>query len=878
MWKLTWRGLRARPGRFVATVLAVLVGTGFLSTALILRDSVAASLQANTDQGYANVAAAVQPDADRAEQNFAASPKLPTSLLPTVQKTRGVAAADGTLTAGISLLEADTAAAGPTEAGFAGQSDQAVGSRYVEPAALNPYRLASGAWPQASGEVAIDQQTASDKRLGVGSTIALGTTAGREQAKVTGIVTYGAKPSSSQNGDVVVSVADAFSWLGSNQEQFDFILTTAAPGTSTDQLVADLQRAVGSEYQVKAGEAFREEQSGGAAALASTIGTALQVFAYVALFVGIFIIYNTFNVSVAQRLREFALLRAIGAAGKQVRRAVIIESVVLGVLASALGFVAGLLLVVLLTKLAPSLITFGSGADVGLSVSPFGFVQVVISGLVVTVVSAFIPAFRAARARPIEALRDAGVDRSSSSKARFVIGAGLCAIGIGATLAGGLAGQGLLLVVGPPALFLGILFAGPFIATAFARLLAPVARLFGRTVGRIASDNAARNPRRTSTTANALVVGVFLVVFVTAAGGAIRDWGTQQISKIGGADLTVSTTGGPLPDSLVDQVKATPGVAGVAPIYLNQGRADLPAAGGSTGSTQAGGSSGRRGPGGGNGGTTPLPVAAVDFSQLGVLGVKVAKGSDQLGPDQLAVMELLADGTGLKVGDPLTVTFADGKTQQFTIGALIDLSLTVPPVVIPAQAALAHDPKAAPNSLAVQVQSGQASSVQTALDKTAANYSNVVVLAGNSIATFFRSFFDALISAVNALLAVAVVIAVFGIVNTLMLSVIERTHEIGLLRAVGMTRGQLWGAVQVEALIVSLLGVIVGTACGLFVAWTITLSLFRDQQGGGSTAFSWPLRELAVIGALGIVIGVVAALLPAARAIRMNALEAIRSE
>lgn len=876
MWKLTWRGLRARPGRFVATVLAVLVGTGFLATALILRDSVAASLQANTDQGYANVAAAVQPDADKAEQNFAADPKLPASLLATVQKTAGVGSAAGTLTAGINLLTGDEPAS-PTGGGGGSAidtNDEAVGTLYIEPAALNPYQLASGAWPQRTGEVAIDQTTAGKQNLSVGATVPLGTTAGKQQAKVVGIVTYGSKPSSGTNGDVVVSAADGFAWLGSGQQQYDFILTTAAEGTSTSQLVTNLQQAVGSGYQVKSGDDFRQEQSGGAAELASTVATALQVFAYVALFVGIFIIYNTFNVSVAQRLREFALLRAIGAAGKQVRRAVLIESIVLGALASALGFVAGLLLVLLLTRIAPSLVTFGSGADVGLAVSPWGFVQVVVSGLIVTMISAFIPAFRAARARPIEALRESGVDRSSSSRVRFVIGAGLLAIGIGATLIGGFAGQGLLLVVGPPALFLGILFAGPFLATGFSRVLAPVARLFGRTVGRIASDNASRNPRRTSTTANALVVGVFLVVFVTAAGGAIRDWGTQQISKIGGADLTVTATG-PMPEQLVTEVSRTPGVAGVAPIYLNQGRADLPAQGQGPGTTQAGGAGGGRGPGNGQG--TPLPVAAVDFSQLDVLGIKVAEGSSQLGPDQVAVMQLLAQGTDLKVGDPLPVTFADGTTQQFTIGALIDLSLTVPPVVIPKAAALAHDPTAAPNSLAVKVDSGQASAVQAALEKTAASYSNVVVLAGNSIATFFRSFFDALISAVNALLAVAVVIAVFGIVNTLMLSVIERTHEIGLLRAVGMTRGQLWGAVQIEAMIVSLLGVVVGTACGLFVAWTITLSLFRDEPAGGAS-FSWPVRELAAIGVLGVVIGIVAALLPAARALRMNALEAIRAE
>lgn len=874
MFKLTWRGLRAKPGRFIATVLAVVVGTGFLAGALVLRDSVAASLQANTDQGFANVAAAVQPDLDRAESSFVESPTVPASLLPTVQRTSGVGEAAGSLRAGITFLDGTETGALPS--GLSAP-DQANGSALIAPAALNPYQLVSGSFPTQAGQVAVDQESATERNLSVGSTVNLGTTAGQQRATVSGIVTYGAKPSSSSNGDVIVSDADAFAWLSSNQQHYQFILTTAAPGTSVDQLVSNLQGAVGSTYQVRSGDDFREEQSGGAAELASTIGTALQVFAYVALFVGVFIIYNTFNVSVAQRLREFALLRAVGAAGKQVRRAVLIESFVLGLIASVLGFLAGILLVVVLSKISPDLITFGSGADVGLTVTPTVFVQVVLSGLFFTVLSAFIPAFRAARVRPIEALRDATVDRTSSSKVRAIIGAVLCGLGIVATLVGSLTGTALVLGIGPPILFVGILFAGPAIATGFARLLAPVAALFGKAVGRVASDNAGRNPRRTATTANALLVGVFLVVFVTAAGGAIRDWGTQQISKISGPDLTVQATNGPLPPALLQEVPKTPGVADVAPLYYNLGRADLPAQGsGAPATTAPSGASGA----GTSGGAEPVkvPIAAVDFSQLDTLGVKVVQGSANLSDTQVAVMELLARPGGLKIGDPVPITFADGSTKTFTVGAYIDLSLAVPPVVVPTKAALAQDPTATPTALAVKADSGQVDTVQKALEDEVKSYSNVAVLAGNSIATFFRTFFDALISAVNALLGVAVVIAVFGIVNTLMLSIIERTHEIGLLRAVGMTRNQLWRTVQIESMIVSLLGVIVGIATGLFVAWTTTSALFRDDQGGTTATFSWPVREMVVIGLLGVVIGIVASLLPAWRAMRMNALDAIRAE
>ncbi|MEZ5143027.1 MAG: FtsX-like permease family protein [Acidimicrobiales bacterium] len=249
-----------------------------------------------------------------------------------------------------------------------------------------------------------------------------------------------------------------------------------------------------------------------------------------------------------------------------------------------------------------------------------------------------------------------------------------------------------------------------------------------------------------------------------------------------------------------------------------------------------------------------------------------------LADDEVAVVNLFSSSSNIGLGDPVTVTFPDGRTKQLKVGAQFDLSFFVPPVLISTAAAKAANPGATPSAIGVKVAPGQVQQVQSSLEEKVKSYSNVAVVAGNSIATFFRAFFDALISAVNALLLVAVVIAVFGIVNTLMLSIIERTHEIGLLRAVGMTRAQLWGSVQIEAMIVSLLGVIIGMAGGLFVAWTVTLSLFRNEETGSREAFSWPVREMVVIALLGVVIGVISSLLPALRAMRLNALEAIRSE
>ncbi len=609
---------------------------------------------------------------------------------------------------------------------------------------------------------------------------------------------------------------------------------------------------------------LRTQAAGDAADVVSFLSTALEGFAWVSLAVGILIIYNTFAIVVAQRVREFALLRAIGARGAQVWRAVMIESVVVGVVASALGMLVGIGLFLALVAVVPVLKNLTGSGGVGLRIQPTTVIEVLVVGTLVTVVSAIVPAIRAARTKPIAALRVAAIDRSGTSKVRGVVG--LVIIGLGAVLllVGMAAKQGLVIGLGPVLLFLGTLVAGPVLARGFASTVGLVLDRLGMP-SRLAISNAKRNPTRTANTANALLIGMFLVVFVTAAGGAIRDWAVKEVSQFSTADLTVTTSanrasgqGAGIDRTLQAKVQAVPGIQSSLPLYTPVGQI--------TGGAQDSARDDR--------------VTAADFSKVSsVLKVKSSEGDlATLGDNQVAEAEAIGGGArgggaAPPLGSPVEVTFKNGVVKQFTVGAIYKFSLDVTGTVVSDRAALAADPQLLPSSIAITVKPGQLDSVKSELDSVTAAYSNVDVQPGNEFALLIKSFFNFIISAVNALLGFAIIIAVFGIVNTLILSVTERTPEIGLLRSVGMSRRQLRTTIRAESIVLAADGTVLGMIFGLFVAWAVTQPLFT-----GSQSFSWPVEELIVIALIGLAIGLVASLIPAWRASRLDVLEAVAAE
>jgi putative ABC transport system permease protein len=869
---LTLANLRAKPGRFIATMLAIIVGTGFLAGTLVLSDSLGPALESNAVEALRGVDAAVQPKLDtgsrRGNDNLSSS-SLPATLLPTVRASSGVAAAAGTLSAQLNVL-------GPNGTVPLKHAD---GSLWIPVPALSPFTIVTGKAPTAAGQIAIDQQTANDKHWGVGTNLQLATSSGVRRATVVGISRYGHGQASSVNGDILVNPVDAFDFLSSGRALYDSIYVQGRPGLSQTALATSLGVSVGPQFQVRTGDDLRTEAAGNAAQVVDFLGTALQIFAWVALGVGVLIIYNTFAIVVAQRVREFALLRAIGARGSQVRRAVMIEALVVGVVASAIGMLVGIGLFALVVALVPVLKNLTGSSGVGIQIHVTTVAEVLIVGTVVTVISAVVPAFRAARTKPIAALRIAAVDRSGTSKARGIVGVTI--IGLGAVIlligmgpaTGAL--KGLLVGFGPVLLFLGTLIAGPVLARGFASAVGLVLGRLGMS-SRLAVSNAKRNPSRTANTANALIIGMFLVVFVTAAGGAIRDWAVKEVSQFSTADLTVTSTvarGGSAAGSgaginapLQAKIQRTQGVAASVALYNQIGQAgqfEIPAS---------------QGGGGGTGGFSDR-VAAGDFAKVAsVLKVKSAQGDlATLTDDQVAVPEDPGEASrgyqGPPLGSRVAITFKNGVTRTFTVGAVTKFSLDVNSYLVSDRAALRADPQLLPNTIAITVAPGQLDQVKDRLDDVTAAYSTVDVQPGNEIALLIKSFFNFIISFVNALLAFAIAIAVFGIVNTLILSVTERTPEIGLLRSVGMTRRQLRTTIRAESIVLAADGTVVGMIFGLFVAWAVTQPLFT-----GGESFSWPVEELCVIALIGLAIGLVASLIPAWRAARIDILDAVSAE
>ena len=840
MGGLARRNLRAKPSRFVATMLAVLIGTGFLSGALVLRQSLSSSLESNAVAQVKNVSAAVEPkevQGGRGGGGRTESAGLPVALLPKVQQASGVAGAAGIVTGTLEILGSDGK---PAQTGT-------VGNLWIPVASLNPFTVTSGRAPGAAGEIAVDEATASKIGVSVGSKVSLSTTSGKQEATIVGLTRFGDDASANAQGDIFVSQADVATYLNGGVDQYDAIYVAAAPG-SESSVVGSVQTAVGASYDVIDGQALQQREAGAAGGFANVIGTALLGFAFLALFVCAFIVYNTFSIIVAQRLREFALLRAIGADVKQIRRSVQVEALLVGVLTSFAGLLLGILLFQLLISFVPAFKDIAGGGGVKLKVGVGTVLIVMIFGTVITFLSAVIPSFRAGRTPPIAALQSVSIDRSGRSRGRAIVGLALIGLGVVLLVAGVAAGQFYVAVGGPFFLFIGVLIGGPVLAFWFTTLVGYVVRPVARKVGPIAVENVHRNPNRTATTANALIIGVFLVVFVTAAGGAVRDYSADLVSQFAGPDLLLVTQEASLPPQLIDQVRATPGVANTVEVY-----------------GQVGAIAGQR----------PTPVGASDLSKLDVLGFKASAGSiTGLTDDQVVVVDLFATQEGWTVGSPIAVTMANGKQLTKKVGAIVSFVIGAPGVVMSTSSALAADPDLRVQEVAIQVQTGQLQATQSAIEGLTANYSTVTVVPGNIFGQIIKSIFTGLIESVNALLGIAVVIALFGIVNTLILSVTERTREIGVLRAVGMSRAQLRATIRIESVVVALLGTLVGTAFGLFVAFMVTRPLFEDGKG----SFSWPVQELLVIGVLGVVLGMLASLIPAWRASRLDILDSIRSE
>ena len=860
MFRYALKSLRANFTRLIATALAVIVGIGFLAAGLMLTDAMRDGLTGTVEQQYAEVDLMVSTGVSGADMGFLQV--VPAQTLDVVTATDGVAAASGEIAQNVRVKREDGSSA----------NLRTIGRNWIADEAMNPLDLVDGRAPESEGEIALDAALLREAEASLGDTVGLDTPAGRIEAKIVGITAFGDDDAIDDGGTVSFDDATALKVLADGKGYQSVLVRTEGDSPAQVDEVADRLRAeLGGNLTVETREQLITSSTEMASQFLDILRPVLSGFAYLAMFVAAFVIFNTFSVVVTQRFRELALIRAIGGTPAQVRRSLILEGLAIGVIASAVGIAAGALFSKLMQwGLGLFDITLpGSGVKITLGT----IVVCMLTGTIVTVLSVIIPAFRAGRTKPVEAMRSSAIDTSGTSKVRAVFGAAFLIGAVVALVINQVAGpQWYYLAPGALFLFVGTFIGGPLLARVFAMGTRPLLGVFGLT-GRLAADNSVRNPRRTATTANALVIGLFLVTAVTVSGEAFKTYVVGEFNQLSSSDFIVASTGA-IPDDLVDKIDAAGDVRATAPIrssaITNERTGDPYAV--STGDLdlirETAGVSLR---GDVDSVIDGSGVAIADATSLfgGSSESSAAPGASP--EDQQSDVSGVLGVNGEMTGEVIPVVAADGSAVDLSIDAVLDGdmdTLFIGSYISETtfEQVLGDQPV---NIIFVRAEPGKATEAGRNIEKAIGEFTGIEVLPGNFFGQIFSQIFDFLIGAVNGLLAMSIVVALVGIVNTMTLSIFERRRELGMVRALGMTRQQVGRMVRIEAVLIGLLGTIVGMGTGILLSWVLISSIDIGLS------FNW--ARVGLIFLTGVLVGVFASLLPSRRATRLDMLEAMNS-
>ncbi len=846
MWKISLKGMWAHKRRLLRTCSAVLLGVAFLAGTLVLGDTMRAGFARAFSDAYAGSDVVVQGTESIGSESGEQRRVVPEAVLAEVESLPGVELAQGSIDGLAQVTGSDGDAIG-------GQGPPTLGGNWADNA-TNPYDLVEGRGPEAADEVVIDRGTAEAGELAVGDTTTVRTPAPIE-ATIVGIAAFGEQDSIGGSGFTGFTMDDARRYLLGGAEGYTSLSLVAADGVTPDQLADEVQAVLPDGLSARTGDEMAAQST-------EAIGddfldmfeVFLLVFTGVALLVASFSIYNTFSVILAQRSRESALFRAIGATRRQVLGSIALEAVGVGVVASLGGLLLGFLLAV---GLRGAMAGIGVELPGGIEITGNTVVVSLVVGLVVTLLASLAPAIRASRIPPLAALRDAAIDRSDTSRGRAVFGSLLTAAGFGMVLYAALATpSNALSVVGYGAVLcvVGVVALGPVVARPASRLLgAPVAATRGVS-GQLARGNAMRNPRRTAGTASALMVGVAVVALFTVVGSSLTAYVRDAVSGSITADLMIidsGFSGSGLSPELAQELGELPGVETAVGLGFGSALVD--------GEEEE---------------LTVTDVARLDT----VIDSQVSEGSiADLRDDQIGVAESVAEDHGWSIGSPVELTFIDGATETVTVGALYGEDDLTGSFVLPRATWQAHSPFDFDFVAAISAAPGtDLEDLRTAVDEVGARHGAPDAQTRDEYADDMAGEISGLLNVVYVLLALSIIIALMGIANTLALSIHERTRELGLLRAIGQTRGQLRSMVRWESVIISVFGTVGGIGLGLFLAWGLLGALVSTDEELG--VFSAPITRLVVITLIAAVAGVVAALRPARRAGRLDVLDAIATE
>jgi putative ABC transport system permease protein len=835
MAKVTLRNLTAHKLRLALTALSVILGVAFVAGTLIFTDTMTKSFDDLFNRVGKGVAVQVQGKKviSGSDEDEAQRAPVPLALVGTLGKLPGVKSATGHVQGYAALVGKNGKVVG-------GGGPPQIGVNWTDG---GDDTISSGRAPQGPSEIALDTETVKKADFRVGDQAKVLSQGPPRTVTIVGVIDTG-----HLNGATLIAFDTATAQkLLYKAGYFSDVTLASQRGVKEQSVLTEVKQVLPGSFDAITGTQMREDAKSQLDKIMTIFRTFLLAFALISIFVGGFIIFNTFSMLVAQRTRELALLRAVGASRRQVTRAVLGEAFGVGVVGSTLGLVLG-------AGIALALQAFfkGQGLDLksGLIFTATPVIWSYAVGILVTMVSAYFPARRAAKIPPVAAMRDDVALPQRSLRIRIAIGAVMTVAG-GALLGMGVAGVGsqplILLGVGAVLVFLGIAMLAPVISKPVVRVLgAPYAKLFGLP-GRLAQQNAMRNPRRTAATAAALMIGLSLVTTVNVMGASLSASIGKTVDEQFGADYFVQPDGpGGFSPEAAKSVASAPGVTRATLTY--------------SGNISIDGKGGRFT----SGDTADLIKGAK---------VKLVSGSADLGTDGMLVDEDVAKSHSWKPGSSVQATFSNGTGQQLQIKGVYAKSQFLAPRVISLAAFQTHTTNPLADGIIVDT-AKQDAAAKTAIEQSLKDYPNLKVQDQSDVKKDARQQVDGMITFLTVMLVLSIIIAAVGVVNTLALSVIERTREIGLLRAVGTSRRQLRRMIRLESIVIAVFGALLGISLGI----AFGVAIQRGAANDGMEVLDIPVGTLAIYVVVAGFIGVVAALWPAWRASRMDVLKAIGSQ
>ncbi|HEY5889836.1 MAG TPA: FtsX-like permease family protein [Acidimicrobiia bacterium] len=837
MLRASIKGLLAHKMRLAMTALSVVLGVAFVAGSFVFTDTIDATFDSLFSDVYAGVDATIRPDTDNPGSG---EPSIEESLLADILAVEGVDAAAGSVAGYAQMIDSEGVPIG-------GQGPPTLGFSWVDLPAVNSLRIApeNGRSPQAPGEVVIDVATSEANALSVGDLIDVQTENGLGEYEIVGLANFGTEDNLAGATLTVFTLDEAQRVFGLDG-QFSSIDVVASPGVDQADLLASLTSAVPSDLEVVSGEQQTQEALDDINEGLGFLGAALLAFAGVAVFVGAFVIQNTFRITVAQRTRELALLRAIGATGRQVTLSVLFEALVIGVFASALGVLAGVGVAGLIKA---GMNSVGFGLPEGpLTLEPRTIIVSMLVGVVVTSVAAVLPALKAARIPPVAAMAApaARIGRRPL-RTRAIVGTIVTALGAGLMALGLIVenGSSLAMVgIGAVGVFLGMATLAPFVAVPFSRL---ISLPFRGITGDLARGNTARQPRRTASTASALMVGVALVAFVSIFAASVKASVTDTLDGAFPADLAFASTNfsvgvSPLALDAVSDLEEVEVVSAVRTGLVTIDDVEMNVVG-----------------------VEPGTVGAVYNAEPSIPIEDLGSG--------LLVQSGVLEANSWAVGDQLAIDYPSGEIVDTTIVGTYE-DQTFANLMISDVTFLTHvgdDIAIGFADLAAGVSLDEG---VEAVDQALTEFPYIDVNTKSDQVAEAEAAVDQLVALFSGLLGLALVIAVLGIANTLALSIVERTSEIGLLRAVGMHRRQVRKMIRREAVITAVFGAVLG----LVIGTTIGFGVISSLEGNGLQTFAIPAGQLVIWLVVAALAGVLAAVGPARKASRLDVLKAISYE